>query len=188
MGRLPACSNGTALRINSAGAKKLTSITRRKRSSEASANGPIAPTPALLISRSSPPSSEFAVSSNRWRKAASTTSPATTWASCPVLRICRCKSSNASRRRAVNTSRAPCRANSSAKLRPMPLEAPVRIVRSPEILRLLMFARSSTPHLPSRECWQPRLPAAERRLRREPGRSCRARRSCPGISAESDSG
>src|SRR5438270_905387 len=58
--------------MNSAGAKKLTSITRRNRDSSAASKRPNAPTPALFTRQSRPPNSRRAIAKPRPRSESAT--------------------------------------------------------------------------------------------------------------------
>ena len=76
-GSFPFVRCGIAKWINSAGARKLTSMTRRLISSVESAKWPQLATPALFTSTSRPPSCSTAVRMTRRRSAASATSATT---------------------------------------------------------------------------------------------------------------
>ena len=65
----------------------------------------------------------------RCRVAGSVMSPTTTSTGRPRAAICSANWRSRSSRRATTTTPAPCRANSSATARPMPLDAPVTIAR-----------------------------------------------------------
>ncbi len=106
-GLRPFRSTGMAKRINSAGAKKLTSMTRRRMSSELSAKWHQLPTPALLTSTSRPSKRSTTVAKMCWRSASLVTSPGTATASAPKPCKERASSCNLSADRAVSASRAP---------------------------------------------------------------------------------
>ena len=137
IGCRPCFNSGSAMRVISTRAKKLTSITRRTRSGSAAANGPMAPTPALFTKISRPPKWDTAASMPRARTAASVTSPATQTAVPPEVSISCASDCKRSSRRAMQTTLPPCRASSRAIARPMPLEAPVTIARLPWMSRLM---------------------------------------------------
>src|SRR5947209_1856280 len=122
---------GTAARIAAAAASTL----RRKSASTslpaASAMPECIPMPALFTRMSMPPSSSTVVLTIRSRAVVSVTSVGRAIALPPSALIEADRSLSASPFREARTTWAPRRANSSAMARPIPLEAPVTIVRAP---------------------------------------------------------